>query len=180
MLTRLGLPTGFDEHSLKLDARARAGLETSFGEGDGAAPYILKLGFSNGGLSKLLDTGRFVLDRAFIPVRSLDDVIASRRHVERLSGDALAPGGPMVAGGADDAQRAALAVSFHETVDALVTHGVPIHFLNFPRLALDADYLYQALQPLIADTPKEHFAEVFAETSRPGWISDFSGPGAAS
>jgi hypothetical protein len=100
------------------------------------------------------------LDAAIIPVRELNRAASSRLVVER---DAMHRAVPWLAdnsvawdtwscssGGAvfslDPVDQARLlAVGFHQLVERLVRADVPMIFLSFPRMVLDADYLFRAL-----------------------------------
>ena len=172
LLTRLGLPTGFDEESLNLFMPARAGLEYRLGRGRNE-PYIVKHPNIGLDLPKLLDEGRVVIDHAFIPVRHLDAVVASSRHVHQISGEGFGIEGGSAIDGDEDQQRSFLAADFHETIATLADHDVPMEFLAFPRITRDPDYLYRRLGPLVAGIPFPTFSKVFSETVRPGWVNDF-------
>ena len=46
-------------------------------------------------------------------------------------------------------QARLLALGFHELMNALVKHDIPVVLLDFPRFIDDADYLHRKLQPLL-------------------------------
>jgi hypothetical protein len=103
---------------------------------------------------------RIALDAVIIPVRDLTEA-ASSRVVQELQAAhrsnpwmaglsrsfeqwGITPGGVLYSLDPVDQARL-LAVSFHRLVQRLVKADIPVVLLDFPRLALDADYLFARL-----------------------------------
>ena len=123
-----------------------------------ALPYVIKSPSLYEYIDELLRTVH--LDAAIIPIRELNRAASSRMVVERDAmhravpwladnGDAWdtwswSPGGAVFSLHPVDQARV-LAVGFHELVERLVRADVPMIFLSFPRIVLDADYLFRAL-----------------------------------
>jgi len=159
-LTELGLSTHLSAHpDAAADSYADAGFEEVPLASDLASlPYVIKSPSLYEYIDELLRTVH--LDAAIIPVRDLNRAASSRMVVER---DAMHRAVPWLAdnsvawdtwswsaGGAvfslDPVDQARLlAVGFHQLVERLVRADVPMIFLSFPRVVLDADYLFRAL-----------------------------------
>ena len=108
-----------------------------------------------------------MLDGVIIPVRDLTEAAASRvvqelqtahrRHPWMTSlGRSFeqwgtTPGGVVYSLDPVDQARL-LAVSFHRLVQRLVQADIPVVLLDFPRLALDADYLFAKLRRFVPAT----------------------------
>jgi hypothetical protein len=159
-LTELGLSTHLSAHpGAATDSYADAGLEEVPLASDCAAlPYVIKSPSFYEYIDELLR--RVHLDAAIIPVRDLNRAASSRMVVERdsmhrtvpwlVDSDVAwdtwswSPGGAVFSLNPVDQGRL-LAVGFHQLVERLVSADVPIIFLSFPRMVLDADYLFRAL-----------------------------------
>ena len=78
-----------------------------------------------------------------------------------------------------DSQELHLAAQFYRFLFPLVRHGVPIHFLEFPRFATDVDYLIGVLGSLCAElgATDAELRRAFASVARPDLISTFRSPG---
>jgi hypothetical protein len=70
LLTALGLETGFRDIHEGVYESCNAGMERDLI--DSSAPYIVKNPSLCDDLAQILQTGEYVIDRAFIPVRSLE------------------------------------------------------------------------------------------------------------
>ncbi len=163
-LTELGLSTHL---SARPDAVADSYSDAGFEEVPLAAdcvalPYVIKSPSLYEYIDELLRTVH--LDAAIIPIRELNRAASSRMVVERDAmhravpwladnGDAWdtwswSPGGAVFSLHPVDQARL-LAVGFHELVERLVRADVPMIFLSFPRIVLDADYLFRALATVV-------------------------------
>jgi hypothetical protein len=174
LLGELGLDTGITRRNWdrKYFEHCNAGLEHDIL--DPKTPYIVKNPALCDTLAGALATGRFVIDHAYVPIRELGDVAASRAHVGGANGSM--PGG--LWGTADPAcQRAVMAEMFHRLVHTLVAHEIPHTFILFPRMVADPGYAYRKLAFLVGAIGPEAFAEAFARVADPALVHAF-GPGA--
>lgn len=173
-LDALGFETHFSrfgEHAT-WDEAANAGAENlPLSVLDDQLPYIVKSPWAGEFIDQMLADPGVALDAVVIPMRDLDDAAASRAIVELRDivehNDFMTkldhpwahrgptPGGIVYSLHPLDQARI-LALGFHHLVERLTAADVPIVFLNFPRLALDADYLHAKLAPVL---PKPITAE---------------------
>lgn len=167
LLTELGLDTGFsrDNWQRHVHAHCSAGMEWDLA--DPAAPRVVKNPDLCERLGPLIASGRVAVERALVPVRDLDSASASRVRV-----GVGVPGGVV---GTDDPaqQRAVLAGRFHQLVETLAAHGIPVTFLHFPRFAVDAEYCYTQLESVLGGIGWVEFEAAFARVSNPELIHDF-------
>lgn len=183
-LTALGLDTMLSRRpDMQDNERANAGIEVPPERLDHEdAPYVIKSPWLYLAIDDLLDKGTFHADAVIIPVRDLREAAASRLIIEQQSILAESPNvcslktpwdvWGRVAGGAiyslnqTDEERL-LAVGFHHLVERLVRANIPIVFLHFPRFAVDADYLFSALAPVLGQVTADMAREAFARTAMP-------------
>ncbi len=118
-------------------------------------------------IDDVLNNPGIALDGVIIPVRDLTEAATSRvvRELQSaLRGNpwmntlgrsfeqwGTTPGGVVYSLDPVDQARL-LAVSFHRLVQRLVKADIPIVLLDFPRLALDADYLFYKLRRFVPAT----------------------------
>ena len=162
-LAACGLETHLAKHPDALvDENANAGLEDSpFGDADRA--YVLKSPWMYEYVDRLLADQDIALDGVIIPMRGLVEAATSRVLNElraRYANEALPDDLTLweswgtTAGGVTYSlnpidQARLLALGFHELMNALVRHDIPVVLLDFPRFIDDADYLHRKLQPLL-------------------------------
>lgn len=170
LLTELGLDTGFprDNWQRHVHAHCAAGMEWDLA--DPAAPRVVKNPDLCERLGPLIASGRVAVERALVPVRDLDSAAASRVRI-----GVGVPGGLV---GTDDPaqQRAVLAGRFHQLVETLAAHGVPVTFLHFPRFATDAEYCFTQLGDVLDGIGWLEFEAAFVRVSDPALIHDFGRP----
>jgi hypothetical protein len=179
LLTELGLDTGFASSDQSVDPKARAGME--WGLANPEAPYVVK----NPGLcltlEKHLQSGRVVVDHAFVPIRDLKQAAASRIAVSAAAGEpdsngCRLPGG--VPGGLwrtsrPERQADVLAQLLCRLIRVLTVYDIPHTFLDFPRFSRDADYLYRKLTPLLSGIGVQRFRQVYRRVARPQLVHRF-------
>jgi hypothetical protein len=173
LLGELGLDTGINggNWDKKYFEHCNAGLEHDIL--DPKTPYIVKNPALCDTLAQALATGRFVIDHAYIPVRELGEVVASRTDVGGVDGSR--PGG--LWGTSDPAgQRAVMAEMFHGLVHTLVANEIPHTFILFPRMVTDPDYTYSRLEFLMQGISPRSFRAAFGQVAQPSLIHAF-GPG---
>lgn len=150
LFTRLGLDTGFTNESIHLYEQAKAGLETDIRRE--TAPYFVKSPWLCTYIREALHDPTFVIDRAIVPMRSLDGAAGSRVAVEeRTNGPGVykrVPGGLWLT---DEPERQSeiLAKLFYEVTFELVRAEVPVVFLTYPRLVRDSRYLWVKLNDIL-------------------------------
>ena len=88
------------------------------------------------------------------------------------------PNGDAVAGGLWGTSRAheqadVISRKFCRLVEALVRNDIPMTFLTFPRLAVDADYLFGKISFAMPGVSRSAFLVAFRKISRPDLIHDF-------
>jgi hypothetical protein len=173
LLGELGLDTGISRANWgkKYFEHCNAGLEHNIL--DPRTPYILKNPALCDTLEEALGTGRFVIDHAYVPIRELGAVAASRALVGGADGSV--PGG--LWGTADPgAQRAVMAEMFHRLVHTLASHEIPHTFILFPRMVSDPAYVYRQLEFLMKGISPGRFGAAFEKVARPALVHEF-GPG---
>jgi hypothetical protein len=146
LLGELGLDTGISERNWdkKYFEHCRAGLEHEIL--DRKTPYIIKNPALCETLGPALATGRFVIDHAYVPIRELESVAASRAAVGGADGSR--PGG--LWGTANPAsQGAVMAAMFHGLIHTLVANEIPHTFIQFPRMVTDPAYTFRKLEFLM-------------------------------
>ncbi len=172
-LTELGLNTHLSRHAeAEMDACANAGFEDLAISADpGALPYVIKSPWLYEYVDEVLQTVH--LDAVIVPVRDLSEAASSRvlvemdrmhraapslaRHDAAWDSWGWSPGGAVFSLDPVDQARL-LAVGFHRLIERLVRADVPIIFLAFPRMALDAAYLYRKLASVIPSGTTEQAA----------------------
>ena len=168
-LAAAGLRTHLATHATpQWHEDANAGLEDLLTAIDWeAAPYVVKSPWFVEVIDDVLANPRVVLDGVIIPVRDLAEAAASRvvheRHAAHRGNPWMTglgrsfeqwgttPGGVVYSLDPVDQARL-LAVSFHRLVQRLVKADIPVVFLDFPRLALDAEYLFRKLRRFVPAT----------------------------
>ena len=167
-LTRLGLDTHLSR--LGPDAfwndAANAGLEDMPLPDAADLPYVIKSPWSYQSIHEVLESGTLVFDAVVLPMRDLTEAAASRTIVEKRAIHEAnpwmadldriwetyghTPGGLVYSLNPIDQARL-LAVGFHQLLECLVRHEVPVILLSFPRLIEDADYLHAKLTAVFPD-----------------------------
>ncbi len=184
-LAAAGLKTHLATHDTPVwDDDANAGLEDLPIVADWkSAPYVMKSPWLVEVIDDVLANPRIVLDAVIIPVRDLTESAASRVVQELQSAHRKNPGcpaSPELRTMGHHARRRGLsldpvdqarllAVSFHRLVQRLVRADIPIVLLDFPRLALDAEYLFGKLRRFVPATAAQAI-EAHAALSDPDKI----------
>ncbi len=171
-LAAAGLRTHLATHETPMwDETANAGLEDMPVVADWQdAPYVVKSPWLVEVIDDVLANPLIVLDGVIVPVRDLEEAAASRIVQERQTAHrrhpwmssltrgfeqwGTTPGGVVYSLDPVDQARL-LAVSFHRLVQRLVKADIPVVLLDFPRLALDADYLFDKLRRFVPATLEE-------------------------
>jgi hypothetical protein len=142
--TLLGFDTGFSADDI---ARTSVGLERVATEEP--LPYVIKSPLYTETIGTCLTRGSLRIKCCVIPVRRLFDAAESRRRIHRESlGTGL---GTIWMTDDPNEQEAVLTRQFYKLVEALVCHGVPMHFLYFPAFAESAEDLYDGLKPILEE-----------------------------
>ncbi len=173
-LTAVGLDTTLSrsgEDQAMWDDTANAGLEeivTGTGEG---LPYVVKSPWIGEYFEQILANPHVSVDAILVPVRDLVEAATSRTVLEMRAMHETAPwmaeldqswevwgttpGGVVYSVNPLDQARL-LAVSFHDLIWRAAKAEIPIHFLAFPRIVQDKEYLFRTLRPIL---PPEVTAE---------------------
>lgn len=175
LLTELGYDTGFStEQCQMLDDRSHAGLEmgiykVAHKNSPLSDPYIIKSPLISDSLEWACVRGDVLIEHVFIPLRDIHDIARSRERVHSLG----AVAGGLFQSATIEEQEAKAAVSFFNLMRTIVTHGLPCTLLDFPRLAIDPEYLYLKLSYLVEKISYRDFLVVFNRISKPEWINAF-------
>jgi hypothetical protein len=167
LLTRLGLDTGYtaytDVHA-EIHKKSDAGTQRLFDDSQGA--YIVKSTHLLLELDSVLKTGKYTIDHAFIPLRRLDDAVASRMAVtaptpqEFVDSYRTAPADKYQCYYAHG-QKNALGRSLYDLIHSVAAFGIPHTLLDFPRFAHDPRYLFDKLAPVLGTVDYFRFREAF-------------------
>ncbi|TPK75534.1 hypothetical protein FJ930_05435 [Mesorhizobium sp. B2-4-15] len=172
LLTELGLDTG-EWSSNDYFPEARAGLER--GIFDPIGPRIIKSPFLCENVDAVLAAG-IKIDHVVIPVRRFEDAAASRVYVQEAT-TGSADGTPVEGGlwetGHANEQIAILYRKFANLIESLLRNDIPMTLISFPRSAIDPQYLFGKLSPLIPGTSQSRFQEAFSRISKPSLIHQF-------
>jgi hypothetical protein len=153
---------------------ARAGLERQIF--DTNIPKVAKTPYLCDHVDEALAAG-IKIGHVIIPIRKISDAAASRIQVQ-LETTGLTDG-KTVTGGLWDTESAAhqadvLSRKLANLIESLVRHDIPMTLISFPRSAIDADYLFNKLSPIMPTISRYTFLEAFRKTARPKMIHDFS------
>jgi len=177
LLTELGLDTGFSDPHAKFCDEKRAGMEWSFRKHD-SLPYIVKSPGLCEDLEWVLKNKKVAIDHAIIPVRDLYSAAESRRTVARKGRPHFLM--PQKVLGfrkwrirRPKDQENVLAHNFYQLAHTIAEHSIPMTLLFFPRLAKDAEYLFEKIRFLLDGISQEKFVQAFQKISRPELIHDF-------
>lgn len=143
------------------DENAGAGYEDHVLWKTDELPYVAKFPWLFEAIDAVLEDPSVLIDGVIIPVRDIHDAAASRvvlelqnRHVQlpQMQSEgrvwehwASTPGGVIYSLNPIDEARL-LAMGFHQLVQRLVLAEVPMHFLAFPRMIEDPDYMIRQLR----------------------------------
>jgi hypothetical protein len=167
LLGACGLETGIDD--LRFNNSARAGLEQRLvAEG---SPYVVKSPYLSEDLAAFIESGfdPSRIDAILIPLRDLDDAVASRIKVFIKSGY-RAPGGLWRAK-RPGSQRAILAESVHQLLLTAAEYRIRIVLFTFPRFVNDGTYAWECLKSVLPDVDEATFLQKHAELLRPELVS---------
>jgi hypothetical protein len=173
LLSAMGLDTGISDRNWdrKYFEHCNAGLEHEIL--DPKTPYIVKNPALCQSLAGALATGRFVIDHAYIPIRELAAVAASRAAVGGAYGSR--PGG--LWGTSDPGmQGAVMGEHFHGLIHTLVAHEIPHTFILFPKMVTDPTYTYRKLEFLMKGISLDVFSGAFRRTAEPKLVHTYEPP----
>jgi len=168
LFTELGLDTGFAKTNIdNLPPQSYGGLERSIY--DPHAPYIVKNPGICDHMADIVRNEAITIDHLIVPIRTLNHAAESRRRVQ-ASGCAYG-----ALWGTDSMQNGAqeqiLTHKLYGLLFAASGAHIPVTLLQFPRLVLDADYLFTKLAFMLEGTvSREDFAETFALVADSGKI----------
>ena len=174
LCTALGLDTGYQSLPANLFDNCNAGMEHDLR--DPAAPYIIKNPWLCDSLDDVVREGQVEIVRAIVPIRDLFAAAESRRDVERRSVSRFAPG--QVPGGlwhvsSPEDQENVLARQLYKLLHVVARYDIPLTLLDFPRIAIDPDYLYEKLAFLWEGIERDRFWVAFDAVAAPELIHDF-------
>lgn len=182
LLTNLGLDTGFDKNNMRLFIHSKAGLESDIF--DDNAPYIIKNPWFCDIADKVLERPDIEIRHVYIPMRDLYAAAESRRCVTRktlasLSADQREkiksyqiPGGLWLTKNPAQ-QEIVLLEQFYKLMYSFSKTQIPVTILHYPRITVDASYLYAKFKSILGAIGFEDFTKIYEQTVRPEWVNQF-------
>lgn len=187
LLTNLKLDTGYSAETMPagVHENARAGLENDVRKE--CAPYIVKSTYFCDYAGEVVNREDIKLEHVFVPMRDLHAAAESRRFVTRKAvarmpfwkrvKSSIKP--PKIAGGlmhsrARWKQEKILMGQLYNLILALSEAQIPVTLLQFPKLVIDSEYLYEKLRPILGAISYTEFASTFSLTVRPELVHDFN------
>ena len=180
LFTTLGFDTGYcaSDFETKVDPIARAGLEPSLKHD--RLPHVIKAPGQADRLATIFQRPDFELEAAIIPIRDLFSAAESRRNVYRMAAEAgakkpeLHPGSLWETRDPNE-QEAKLSTQFYRCLYLVTQAEAPLYMLHFPRFVSDADYLYRALEPVLAAKSIDviRLRDALTTVARPDLVTQF-------
>lgn len=178
LFSELGFDTGYSRVKMKngIDNLSHAGLERRFIDANDN-PYVIKSPLFANQIFEALSDHKLDIHAAIIPMRDLFEAAESRRRVyfAALSKglDPLRQPGSLWMTSKPDSQEDVLAKQFYKTIYPLVKFGIKTILLEFPRLAVDHDYLFRSLGWLLEEhgVNLSEFLQAYRSVARPELIS---------
>jgi hypothetical protein len=170
LLTAVGCDTGFTSESIKMkDPLLPAGLERDIRKD--ICPLIVKSPWFCDYAEEILGRGDVRITHLFVPMRDLFSAAESRRQMSRNN---RRDGGLWKTNSIKlGDQEQVLKDQVYKLLLVLSKHEVPVTLMQFPKLALNAEYTYRKLLPILDGVSYTGFKRVFDEVSRPNLISKF-------
>ncbi len=142
------------------------------------APYIVKSPWMCDYMEEILQSPKYVIDHAYIPIRDLFSASASRIYVSqnakinKLSLNAV-PGGLWDTTD-PSRQEDILSRQLYKLIYSLTKYDVSTSLLFFPRFVHDPIYLYKKLNFLLNTINYDNFLKSFNKTVKPELVHEFS------
>lgn len=190
LLTRLGLPTGFnvgDFSAERFQKGPRAGLERDIR--DHNAPYVVKDPCFCDFAGEVFADPEIIIDYLIVPVRDHQAAAESRRHVVKEYLDAgrwrrklkywLRPfeveGGLWHTRSSEAGKQEGIILNQLYTLILEAANSLtPVILLKFPRIVKDGAYLYEKLKPVLGGLSEADFMKAFHETANPELVHNFN------
>lgn len=171
IFTELGLDTGFSKADFATDINSvsHGGLEFNKSNVDlENLPRVLKSPYFFSFIDSILSNEKINIEHVFIPIRKLEDAARSRIRIQEIfekesgqkSGGDIWPGALAGTDSKED-QEVVLGRQLTSLIMSLDNFSQPYSFLNFPKFAQSADYLFEKIRFLIPYTSFEFFYEIF-------------------
>jgi hypothetical protein len=155
LLEALGFETGSSQ--LWINEYAHAGLEADLLASD--APYVVKSPALSWQLRSLIEDGRLdpcAVEWLLVPLRSLDDVTASRVTNSTEQRDVHSDGG-LIGTVRPRKQREWLAAATYGLFETAALYELPLITLEYPRFAMESGYAFRRLKPLLRGCEEAEF-----------------------
>jgi len=167
IFTFLGLDTGFDEK--EFERVQSLGSKAGFEKHVDPYPHIVKCIWCSGKVDAMVNKYDFLLEHVILPVRNLNDSVRSRKRVADLGEHE----GSFDTASNEEQQKQVNCRRIYLLLHDLAKNDIPFTLLHFPRLANDAEYLWEKLEWLFQkhEISKEKFLEVHAKVSNPNLIN---------
>ena len=148
LLAELGMETGSE--ALTWFPDAHAGLESLLTPD---APYVVKNPALTWQLESMLASGEVEassISGVVLPIRELDEVVASRFLISAKAGRRKTPGGLSQAHTLAK-EREGLSEMMYRLCLVLARYEIPAIFLAYPEFAIQCEYAYRQLRPVLPD-----------------------------
>lgn len=165
LLANLGFETSIDRSRFYPDASA--GYEDSLIGLD--PPYVVKNPREAASLRSWFSDGTVdpkSLDCVIVPIRDLEQATRSRIEQSTTAGVVRAPGG-ITGTWRPRRQHDVLVDRMLDLMLGLAEFNVPHLLIAYPRLALDPEYCFDALRPILGDVDRSSFEHAWALVSDP-------------
>lgn len=175
LLGELGFDIGQRDKISPLNGVSHAGLEQGLHKfAHKNAPltdaYVIKSPLLYETLDAAMARGDLIVDQIYIPLREIDDIVASRARVASI--DRSLPGAFDHATSAEE-QRNQVGIALFQLMNVVAKYDIPHTIMAFPRLVNDPEYLYKKLEYLCADISYARFLEAFNAVANPELVHRF-------
>ncbi|BAI87859.1 TPR domain protein [Limnospira platensis NIES-39] len=172
LLTDIGLDTGFQDTNSHVFKNCNAGMEKDIRSKD--APYIIKSPWLCDYIDQILESKKYVIDCAYIPIRDLFSASASRIYVNQNSDNRHKhPPGGLWHTHEPSMQECLLSRQLYKLIYQLVKHDINCVYLFFPRFIYDPEYLYRKLEFVLKNVNYNDFLCAFNKTVKPELVHQF-------
>lgn len=138
--------------------------------------YVIKSPLLYETLDQAMARGDLIIDQLYIPLRNIDDIVASRGRVASI--DRTLPGGFYHASTAEE-QRNQVGIALFQLMNVVAKYDIPHTIMSFPRLVNDPEYLYRKLDYLCSGISYSRFLQAFQSIAKPDLVHQFGKSGHA-
>lgn len=175
LLGELGFDIGQRDTLSPLNGVSHAGLEQGLHKHAHAKSpltdaYIIKSPLLCETLDHAMSRGDLIIDQLYIPLRNIDDIVASRARVASI--DRSLPGAFNHASTSEE-QRNQVGVALFQLMNVVAKYDIPHTIMAFPQLVNEPEYLYRKLAYLCSDISYPRFLDAFRSIANPDLVHQF-------